>query len=32
MRLNSKPQGGGQLELNPQPIPPGYVGPVDPLR
>jgi hypothetical protein len=30
--VGGKPQGGSQVELNPQPIPPGHVGLVDPSR
>ncbi len=30
--VGGKPQNGSQVELNPQPIPPGHGGPVDPSR
>jgi hypothetical protein len=30
--VGGKPQGGGDAALNPQPIPPGHVGPADPIR
>jgi hypothetical protein len=30
--VGGKPQGGGDAALNPQPIPPGHVGPGDPIR
>jgi hypothetical protein len=30
--VGGKPQTGSDVELNPQPIPPGHGGPVDPQR
>jgi hypothetical protein len=30
--VGGKPQGGGDAALNPQPIPPGHVNPVDPIH